>query len=121
MTKTEVLVIEPDYSHRYETIDGRPYDGIKALLNDGWLESVGGNTGDGPKWVAYGDEEGQLKRLTPNVAAAAVIAGVGSSHPVLPVGTIVIAGLRYAGAEDGYVETDVPDAVRSAVTRILAE
>lgn len=101
-TQIKVLVVEPDATCRIETI-GNDLQGIKSLI-EGWLEAVGGVLG---QWVAYGDEEGNLKRLPLNPLAAGLIMAAGGA-PVSPVGRVVFVGQRYVGGEDGYEDGDCP-------------
>jgi hypothetical protein len=102
----DVLVTEPDGSARMERITPT-LDAIKELIGGGWLEAVSGSMGE---WVAYGDEEGNLKGMTPNGLAAGLIQAIGG-NPVLPVGTIAFVGMRWVGGEDGYVEGPLPQKV----------
>jgi hypothetical protein len=110
MTDIDVLVVTPDGHASIQKVDPH-YTNLKELIGGGWLEAVGGVMGE---WIAYGDEEGNLKRLPLNPMAAGVIQAMGGS-PVLPVGTVVFTGQRYRGGEDGYVEADIPDEMRDMV------
>lgn len=102
----DVLVCEPDGSARLERVTPT-LDNLKALIGGGWLEAVSGSMGE---WVAYGDEEGNLKGMTPNALAAGLIMAL-KAPPVVPVGTIAFVGMRYVGGEDGYTEAPLPQVV----------
>lgn len=84
---------------------------MRELLNDGWLEAIV----TGEDFVAYADEEGQLKGLPVNHPATLLLQASGWSGPAI-VGPVVFAGLHYAG-EDGYVEISAPERFLSAGER----
>jgi len=100
--RIRVLVVEPDATCRIETING-DWQSIKSLIG-GWLEAVSGVMGH---WIAYGDEEGNLKGLPQNPLATGIIMAADGA-PVPPVGTVVFVGMTYVGGEDGYTEADCP-------------
>lgn len=112
MTKPliEVLAVHPDGNCDYLQV-APTFESFKGIIG-GWLEAI---AGDASKWVCYGDEEGRLKNLPANPGAAMILAAMGETPSFMPVGTVVFAGLRFAGAENGYMDTDVPDLVRNAV------
>lgn len=101
-TQIKVLVVDPDANCHVETITNDAA-GLRSLLN-GWLEAVGGVLG---QWIAYGDEEGNLKGLPQNPLATGLIMAAGGM-PVTPVGRVVFVGQTYVGGEDGYEDGNVP-------------
>lgn len=103
----DVLVCEPDGSARLERITPT-LDAIKGLIGGGWLEQVSGDLDAG--WIAYGDEEGNLKGMTPNGLAAGLIMSLRAA-PVLPVGPVLFVGMRHSEGEDGWVEAPLPQKV----------
>lgn len=103
MTEARALVIQPD-GRSEVVITQTDLDSIKGLIGGGWLEAVAGVYGE---WTAYGDEEGKLKGMAPNLRAMIVAEKAGVTTDVL-VGTVVFFGLVMEDPEDGYRETDVP-------------
>lgn len=110
MTTIDVLVVTPEGHATIETTEPT-LDNLKSLIGGGWLENIGGVMGE---WIAYGDEEGNLKGLPLNPMAAGVIQAMGGM-PVLPVGTCIFVGMKYVGGEDGYTEADIPEDMRHLV------
>lgn len=112
MTQIQGLIVQPDGTHSVESI-GNDWQSIKQII-DGWLEVVGGELG---KWIAYGDEEGNLKRLPVNPVAGLLIHQMGG-NPVVPCGTVLFVGQKYVGGEDGYIDADIPEELVNLVSML---
>jgi hypothetical protein len=79
-------------------------DGIKALLDGGWLEGVRGTD---YRWHAYCDEEGKFKGLPGNTRATLVAAHLGWPHH----GDVLCGPVVFLGGDAAGDEADLPQKV----------
>jgi hypothetical protein len=100
------IIVEPDGTHRLSILNG--YDDIKAALNGGWLEALHITE----NIVAFVDEEGKMKNLSPNAVASEICTKMQVGlHPTdIIVGPFILCGQKMSDdPEEGLVECDLPD------------
>lgn len=101
MSTVQVIVIPVDGPGRLESITP-DLDGFRRLLDDGWLEGIGGDD-----WRGYCDEEGKLKGLPLNVEATRLARYLGWDNGDVLCGPVVFCG---PPDEEGN-DTSVPGSV----------